>query len=58
MKTYQVFLKDTDLDSTFFHGEAESEEEAIEFANKAYFDKYPEETSNAVEWEFAEDEDE
>ena len=58
IETYQVFLKDTDLDSTFFNGEAESEKQAIEFANKAYFDKYPEEAGNTVEWEFAEDEDE
>ena len=47
---YQMYLKDTDLDSTFFDGEASSEEEAIEKANKAYFEKYPEEQGKNIEW--------
>ena len=40
MKTYQVFLKNTD--SIFFDGLAVDEYEAVKFAEAAYNSKYPE----------------
>ena len=48
MTTYQVFIKDTD--SCFFDGFATSEDDAIEYAEEAYYEKYPEEEGNKIQW--------
>jgi hypothetical protein len=55
MATYQVYIKDTD--SCFFDDYAVSEDDAIEQAEEAYYEKYPEEEGNPVEWSVNEIED-
>ena len=49
---YQIFLKSTNSDSTFFHGEAEHLDYAIAKANEAYFEKWPEKIGTDIEWGF------
>jgi hypothetical protein len=45
---YQVHIKDTD--SCFFDDYAASEDDAIEQAEDAYLEKYPEENEINFEW--------
>lgn len=48
MTTYQIYIRDTD--SCFFDGYAASEDDAIEYALEAYYEKYPDEVGKSVEW--------
>jgi hypothetical protein len=54
MKTYQVYIKNTDL--CFFDGEASSTEDAITSAEAEYYEKYPECEGETVEWSVVEQE--
>jgi len=49
---YQVYMKDTA--SLFFDGESASKDDAIAHAEEAYYEKYPEDEGNSIEWSVVE----
>ena len=51
----QVYMKDTT--SLSFDGESASKDDAIAHAEEAYYEKYPEDEGNPVEWSVVESKD-
>ncbi len=49
---YQVYLHGTS--SMFFEGESATKDDAIAHAEEAYYEKYPEDEGNSVEWSVVE----
>ena len=49
---YQVYIKDTA--SLFFDGESASKDDAIAHAEEAYYEKYPEDEGNLIDWSVVE----
>ena len=49
---YQVYMMDTA--TLFFDGESASKDDAIAHAEEAYYEKYPEDEGNLIEWSVVE----